>query len=127
MEQLNHHHDIEQLLKPSKWSIFWGVVMWVGLISTFVWATLKALGYIHSPPWQESMPFFMLGLTLMGGSFKFGQEMGDIQRTLVFIQKDIASLNHRFSINEKEITQQRIELTKLRTEFSAHLSYHHQR
>lgn len=154
MENVNNYQgDIHYLLKPSKWSVFWGIVMWTGLIVTLLWATLKALGYIHSPLWQELLPFYAIAITLSGGIFKLGYDMGDIRRSLCIGGKDTAALLHQqnataqgfvkletrmshvdtnlqgIRTDVKDLRSKfgnfQLELKELSTEFKTHINRHH--
>ncbi len=99
--------------------------MWLGIVVTLVWAILKTVGYIHSPPWQESLPFFALALTIIGGIYHFGRTMGDIQRTLWYIKLDIKTLKGDVKELQQDMKEVKTDIKELRHDFDAHMVRYH--
>ena len=59
--------DNFMVIKPRRITLLWDIMIWFGLIVALLWAVLKTLGYIHSPPWQEALPVYAFAITLIGG------------------------------------------------------------
>ncbi|MBI4149790.1 hypothetical protein HY488_00135 [Candidatus Woesearchaeota archaeon] len=133
MEHYNGNKDYGNLLKPSLKIIIATIVMWLGFAIVFIWTVLKMLGYIQSPPWQEGLPFVGFMVMLLGAVYTFGIQMGDINRTLIILRKEVYGLNH--SVHTLEHSVARIEtrldhieaeVKELRTTFYDHMTrYHH--
>ena len=99
--------------------------MWLGIVIVIAWIILKLLGYIHSPPWQEVLPFVGIGITVLCGAYKFGKQIGVMQETQKMILRDLERVLTTGHIQSTETTRLKMAFTKLRTEFTQHISYYH--
>ena len=80
---------------------FWDVVMLFGAMLILFWATLKSLGIIHSPIWIEMMPYFGIGITLVGAIYKMGKIARGVEETENKV-KDLIIVCERFKKVENE-------------------------
>ncbi len=60
---------------------FWDFLMWVGGITILVWALLKSFRIIESPIWIEMLPYIAIGLSILGGAYKFGKIIRGVEHT----------------------------------------------
>ncbi len=125
MESSNHDAAYAKLFKPTVRDALLTILMWLGIIIIIVWVILKLLGYIHSPPWQEVLPFIGVAITFICGAYKFGIQMGSLQESQKTVLHELEKLSVHQQTYGKEMTKQRVELTKLGTEFNMHVSYYH--
>ena len=122
MESSNYDEDLPTL-RPHGIGWLWFIMFWLGLIVAFIWAVLKTLGYINSPPWQEALPAFAFFLSVVGGAFVLGQILDDMRRTLKTVQRDMRALSVNLGTEVREV---KTEVKGLRTEFTAHMHKYHQ-
>jgi len=107
-------------------------MIWLGLAIALIWAILKTFGYIHSPPWQEALPVYGIGVALAGGIFKFGHAVGDIQRTVHITNESVGALTQQTHALDQRLTRLEMRmdhvesgLNEFRGEFKGHMvSYH---
>ncbi|MFH1803111.1 MAG: hypothetical protein ABH864_06730 [archaeon] len=59
---------------------FWDYLIWIGIILILGWALLKALGIINTPVWIEMIPYIGVGITLLGGAYKLGRILENVER-----------------------------------------------
>ena len=65
------------------------------------WAVLKIIGVINSPVWVDMIPFFGIGLAIIGGVYKLGKIMRGIEDTEEKIDS-LLQIKDRFSKIEHE-------------------------
>ena len=67
----------------------------------FGWALLKAVGILHSPVWVEMIPYFSVGIGILGGVYKLGKIKQGIDETKINVNK-ILVIEQRFNKIENE-------------------------
>jgi len=60
---------------------FWQALIWIGAIVILGWALLKSFGVISSPIWIQMLPYYGVGVTLLGVAYGFGKLMRDVEGT----------------------------------------------
>ena len=80
---------------------FWDAIIWIGIGILLGWALLKSLGIIHSPIWVETLPYFGIGISAIGGAYKLGKIKQGIENTEQKIDK-IVNIEERFKKLENE-------------------------
>lgn len=118
-------HPPNAFLRPNRRTFLWDILFWGGLLAMLIWAILKTIGYINSPPWQEAFPVFAFFLFLVAGSFKLGNFLGDLLRTTKIIQRDVHALGIQMGELHSKIHAMRLEFNELRTEFHVHMKQYH--
>lgn len=86
--------------KKGKISI-WDLLLYLGAGIILVWAFLKAFGVINSPVWFEILPYFGIGVSLVGGAYKLGKIMNGIEYTNRKVNK-LLEIGSRFEKLENE-------------------------
>jgi hypothetical protein len=80
---------------------FWDYLILVGAAIILLWASLKAIGIIHSPVWVEMVPYFGGGISIIGAAYKLGKIKKGIEETDKKVEK-ILLLEERFNKIETE-------------------------
>ena len=73
----------------------------IGAILILFWALLKALEIIHSLGWIEMVPYFGIGVSIIGGAYKLGKIKKGIEETENKVDK-LIHIEERFSKVESE-------------------------
>jgi hypothetical protein len=118
MENMNHQEDFD-IMRPSWRNIVAMIMFWLGLAVALLWAILKTIGYINSPPWQEALPIFGFVIALVGGAYQLGLLLGDLVRAARSTRRAIARLDMRMDRLESEMIESRVE-------FKTHMGRYHQ-
>lgn len=80
---------------------FWDILLIITALLIFGWALLKAVGILHSPVWVEMVPYFGMGVGILGGVYKLGKIKQGIDETKINVNK-ILAIEQRFNKLENE-------------------------
>jgi hypothetical protein len=80
---------------------FWDVVILIGALLILFWAILKLLGVINSPVGIDMLPYFGIGISILGFVYKLGKIMRGVEETERKVNK-IATIENRFNKLENE-------------------------
>ncbi len=80
---------------------FWDIIILIGALIILFWATLKALGIIHSPAWIEVLPYIGGGISIIGCAYSFGKVKRGIKETEEKVNH-ILKIEKRFNRLENE-------------------------
>lgn len=80
---------------------FWDIVILIAALIILFWALLKAFGIVGSPVWVDVIPYFGVGLAIIGGVYKLGKIKKGIEDTERKIDK-ILKIEERFNVLEHE-------------------------
>ena len=75
------------------------IIFWLSLLSILVWLILKALGYIHTPPFIELMPLF----SAVFGAGAFFQLVFDMRKRLCNVETEVRSVDKRVAVLESKV------------------------
>jgi len=80
---------------------FWQALIWIGAIIILAWAILKSFGVIESPLWVELLPYYGVGITLLGVAYGFGKLVKEVKDN----SKNIRESRSDFSILREDFTK----------------------
>ena len=66
---------------------FWDLILLIAALLILFWATLKAFGIINSPAWFDMLPFFSIGIAIIGATYKLGKIKKGIEETKAKVNK----------------------------------------
>ena len=93
---------------------FWYYLIWIGIALIIGWALLKSFGIIHSEVWEEMIPYFGVGTSLIGitnVAYKFGKKLGKIEEGVGQNNFNLQEINH--DIKEIKTSFQKIKTNQM--------------
>ncbi|MCK4328046.1 MAG: hypothetical protein KAW41_06310 [Candidatus Diapherotrites archaeon] len=87
------------------------LLAFVGSVIVIVWAFLKSIEILHSPIWMDMIPYFGVGITLLGCVFWLGKLsekvdcIPEIKTSIIEISKEIHEIDKKVDILETRIKE----------------------
>lgn len=75
---------------------FWDALILIGSALILGWALLKALGIIHSATWIDMIPYFGVGASIIGGTYKLGKIKNGVEETHTKVDR-LLKIEERFN------------------------------
>ena len=85
------------------------ILFYLGLAIIFFWALAKSLGIIHSPTWQEMLPYFGAVFAAGVGWNRFmhlEKRVGNVVNGLMNVEREVESVSHRLDLFKEEVHHQ---------------------
>lgn len=104
------------------------VVVYSSLAVTLAWIVLKLTGVIHSPPWQEYIPFVALIISIFAVSVTVAKPLGlisPIYDRLLRLEDKVNDIDKHNNILELDNKYFRKELSKIYKEHTEHMHKFH--
>jgi len=83
-------------------------VAWIGVAIILIYAVLKSIGVIQSPPWQEMAPYFGAAVAFGGMISTIRQHSKDISD----VKREIKNAREELKSEIKEVSDKVIHLDK---------------
>lgn len=98
----------------------WDYLLFLGIILILGWAFLKSVGWLNTPEWVSMIPYFAVGLALLGCVFKAGkisqsiESMGadvkDLKTKTGEIDNTLIALSERVALREETLKRIDVEV-----------------
>ena len=109
-------------------NLIYDVIYWGFILVVIVWIILKLLGIIHSPVWQQMLPFAALVVPFIIKGMKDAESLALIKpmyEEIKEMRKDISTMDNRLVHVEKDVHYLRRDVDHLQKGFDKHLVAHH--
>ncbi len=80
---------------------FWQIVLIIAALIILFWALLRAFGIISSPAWVEMIPYFGVGISILGEVYALGKIKRGIEEIELKVNR-VLKIEERFSKLENE-------------------------